>query len=338
MAPDTTKNITSDLELNAPLLEAKPTRKQSSSPMTARQAFFKVITLQICASLAIFLMQLSAKVSTSMNGVSSAQILTVRGYVTLIFGIIVILKDKVDLSLILVHKTALFWRMVLGFAHNTLFTIGIQFLNLSMASVIFNINPFLGVILGAIILKEKISRMQVVALMFTLIGVVLLLMPCVFTASCGADTSLNGYVIFPLLAALARAFAMVGIRKCKGIHWILPTLALAASFCVISPIILIVTGDYVPFDSTNTPVLLMGAVFGIGSNMFTAKALAIGDMGFNMPITYLTVILSSFVDVVVMNVDIAWNQWAGTAVIFMGIVCVTFFKYQTQQKLKKLKA
>jgi len=317
-----------DLELNESLMPLESAKKHEKTQC------LKALAFQSVASCCTFLMMLCVKISTSEEGVSSSQLLAVRGYMTMLFGLYVIKKERLDLSRIRDYKATLLARMILGFLANYMLNAGIELLNLSMATTVFNINPLIGVLLGGLIFKEKITRLQVITLFITFAGVILLLKPCLFTGNCEEASQFNVFLIFPLLAAVLRAFVMVGVRKCKDIHWIFPTLALNLAFCIVSPTALFFSNEYTPFTWKNSLVMVMGGIFGIGSNTFTAKSLQVGEMGLNLPLSYMTVIFSSIADVLVFNVAIKWNQWAGAAVIFSGIICVTYVKFRQSQRSK----
>mmetsp|Transcript_35609 Transcript_35609/g.40441 ORF Transcript_35609/g.40441 Transcript_35609/m.40441 type:complete len:347 (-) Transcript_35609:52-1092(-) len=298
-----------------------------SMSKTIDKNFVRGIIFQILSSIFVFIMFFCVKMSNSINGISNPQILTVRGYIMMTIGLMISKVEKVDFSCLSEYKHRLGARMTLGFFSVALNHISLQVLTLSMSATLFNVNPIIGVFLAAIIFKERISTMQIFALFLAFLGIIVLVLP-------GEDNSFNGYMMLPLIAGCTRALALMCVRSCKGIHWIIPVMALSLPLCVLCPIYLWLSGEYVPFTWETLSYVVVGGFTGTLSSIFMTKSLQVAEMGLNLPISYLSVILTFLADEIWFDVGIEWNQIWGSLIIFSGVLCVTYVKYQHSQEEK----
>lgn len=143
------------------------------------------------------------------------------------------------------------------------------------ASLGYYINPFINVILGVIFLKEKLSKIQIIALFFALFGV------CYLTFSYGT---------FPFLAIiLACSFAFYALLRKKANIEAMPALTiettLALPFAVAFLIITFVTKTNT-YELSNLPMLglimLAGPITAIPLFLFgkAAETVSMTTLGF----------------------------------------------------------
>jgi len=331
---------TRDLELVSVVESANsPTEEKQGIPQTFKRktkerqdSLWKGVCFQLMSSLMAVATFTFVKISNTTNHIPNPQIILISSCVTFSMAAIIAFVNKVDLSDGLNYKKLLMLRSLSGMVNISVTPTAIQYLNLSVATTLMNTGPIIGVIFGVLFLKERFSATQGLAAVVSFFGVVLIAMPCLlFLMACDGDQAWNAYLILPLVSGFSRAFTRVMVRSCKTIHWVMPVLVAAAPMIPVSLLFMLVSGMYtsLSFEAFFT-VSLSGCV-GTTGHIFMVKATLVAEIGFSMPLSYLSVVLCFLVDALYFNSPVGKTHIIGAAVIFAGLVLLTWAKYSQKK-------
>jgi drug/metabolite transporter (DMT)-like permease len=225
------------------------------------------------------------------------------------------------------------WQVILfgimGYYMSSLFDfIGLQYLSATIERLILFLYPTFTVLLNAVIFKEKISRVQVMALLLTYAGVALGCIGELKLEEVAGAQFLTGFV-FLLLCALFFALYLVGagrLTQKAGATSFTAYAMLAAGAGVLLHFVL--RGKYdLPLDSgtlgygallgivaTVIPSFLISrGIKSIGSN----KAAIIASIG---PVS--TIVQAHFI----LGEPVSWLQIGGTLLVIIGILLISYKK------------
>lgn len=130
------------------------------------------IILIILSALFFSLMSTTVK---SVNEFPLVQKVFFRNLIGVIILSIFVMKDKGILKVN--NKKLMFGRCAFGLTGVFLYYKSISMLNLSEAVVINKLSPFFVMLLGVVILKERIKFSQILAIMLAMVGITILLQP-----------------------------------------------------------------------------------------------------------------------------------------------------------------
>lgn len=204
---------------------------------------------------------------------------------------------------------------VLLYANWQIFLIGVLTDRIIETALGYFINPLVTVLLGVFVRKERLSRLQWVA-----VGV----------AAVGVFISALAYGRFPVIAlGVALTFAMYGaVRKHTGdnvdsltgltVETLIGTVVAVAQLFVIAG----VAGRLSAFDfgpAVTIPLLLSGLVTAIPLLLFGAgmRRLPLSQMGF---IQFLTPILAFFTGYFIFHEEMPFARWVGFIAVWIALV------------------
>lgn len=182
---------------------------------------YKGITLIILAALFFSLMATTVK---SVNEFPLIQKVFFRNFIGVIILSFYVVKDKSILKIN--NKVLMFGRCAFGLTGVFLYYKSLGLLDLSEAVVINKLSPFFVIVLGGLVLKEKIKTSQFIAVFIALGGIVVLLRPQMSIDIMPA--------IIGLLGALSAAGAYTIIRELR--HSDKPT-TIVFYFCLSSTLV-----------------------------------------------------------------------------------------------------
>lgn len=268
-------------------------------------------------------------------GVGSDEIITSRiiwSFILTVLFIVVIGQWKIllaDVKQLWQHKSA-FWSLVAASYLISLnwyiFIWAVNNGHIIETSMGYYINPLVSIVLGVIFLKERLSKAQVLACFFALIGVLVLVIA-------------NGK--FPFVAlGLALSFGLYGLMK-KKVR-IQPTRGLAIETLFILPVALIyyvyllMNGEAVLFDAEPTIVLYL-----IGTGIVTAIPLILFAVGAqNIPLylvgffQYIAPTMTLILGVLIYDEKFGGIELLAFSFIWLAII---IFSYATLKQTKKSK-
>lgn len=168
-------------------------------------------------------------------GVMSVVALSFTGKITLVFN----------------NKAGLLWRGLLGGIAIGLGFLGITKLGIIKASMIINSYPLFATLFGSIILKEKIDKVTMIAMLFAFSGLLL-----VMSGDGALSFSFDTYSILTLLGAILGGLAVVQVKKLSQSE---SSSAIYVAQCIVGAAIMVIPAVSKPISlSQNALAMLIG--------------------------------------------------------------------------------
>ena len=277
------------------------------------------IVLIILSALFFALMATTVK---SVGNFPLVQKVFFRNFVGLILLSFYMIKHKNLLKVN--HKPLLLSRCLLGLTGVFLYYRSLELLNLSEAVVINKLSPFFVVVLGGLILKEKIKPLQVFAVFVALSGTVILIRPTPDVSLVPALTGLSG--------ALAAASAYTIIRHLRRFD---KPITIVFYFCLVSSIItfpLLVPVFVMPTWIEALKLILIG-VFALSAQLLMTQAYHFAPASQLSIYTYLNIVFSTLLGIVLYKEVIESFFIIGAGLIIFGGF-LNFYAHKPKKKLK----
>ncbi|MDE1871382.1 MAG: EamA family transporter [Candidatus Micrarchaeota archaeon] len=136
-----------------------------------------------------------------------------------------------------------------------------KFISSSLATVVYRISPLLMLIFLPIILKERVSKLQIIALLLGFAGLYIAITGGSITALGGANTAIIGFVA---LIALSSAFVSVAIKKYSFDMEIAVFIFSLATFVFFAALFFAVKAPFQPVNaSALLAILYVGAIYNV---------------------------------------------------------------------------
>ena len=194
---------------------------------------------------------------------------------------------------------------------------GLAYLPFAENIAIYMIGPVITTILAFLILKEKISFMQVIIVIIGLIGALVIANP--------NSASFNFAVIFPFLAALCFAFFTISTKFLNSSDSNQTTLLYTAiTGTILSLPFIIYFWEWPNFNQTML-MFCLGLLATLGHFLFI-EALKIVSASFAAPFVYLTVLLAAFWGYILYEEIPQQNTILGAFLIIIAGIIITKFK------------
>lgn len=267
----------------------------------------KGILLIILAALFFSLMATTVK---SVNEFPLIQKVFFRNFVGVIILMVYVVRDPSILKV--ENKPLMFGRCVLGLTGVFLYYWSISLLNLSEAVVINKLSPFFVILLGGLILKEKIRPSQFVAVALALTGIVILVNPSL-------DMDIMPALI-GLLGAISAAGAYTIIRELR--HTAQP-MTIVFYFCLSSTIVtspFLISNFVMPTPLQFLQLILIG-VFALIAQLLMTNAYRYAPASQLSIYTYMNIIFSTIWGVVFWKESLTTTFIIGAGlIIFAGFI------------------
>lgn len=264
------------------------------------------IVFIIMAALFFSLMATTVK---SVNQFPLIQKVFFRNFVGVIILSFFVIKDKSILKVN--NKKLMFGRCAFGLTGVFMYYMSLGLLDLSEAVVINKLSPFFVIILGGIVLKEKIKPSQFVAVFIALSGIVILLRP---QMSIDIMPSIIG-----LIGALAAAGAYTIIRELRHTD---QATTIVYYFCLSSTIVtfpFMITNFMMPSLLELFQLCLIG-IFALIAQLFMTNAYRFAPASQLSIYTYMNIIFSAFWGV------LFWSETlSSTFIIGAGLIILAGF-------------
>ncbi|XP_078343970.1 solute carrier family 35 member G1-like [Oculina patagonica] len=237
---------------------------------------FLGIILAIIASLVVSVTALMVKLAET---IPSLEVTVIRLTIQLVFSLpsMVFFQDKFIYPW--KHSKYLLLRGVTGATAMTLSIYAVKHMPLADARVIIYTSPVFTAILGRIFLKEPVSKFDVIAMVLSIGGVVLIGRPTFLFGSLGTSTSSKQAWVPTLVAvcaAIVTAFSIILTRKMSqevGTRVVVFYFALVGS--IISLAGSLISGFKFPDCGTHDTIFALAAgVLGYSGELIATKALA----------------------------------------------------------------
>ena len=194
---------------------------------------------------------------------------------------------------------------------------GLAYLPFAENIAIYMIGPVITTILAFLILKEKISFVQVVIVIIGLIGAIIIANP--------NSASFNFAVIFPFLAALCFAFFTISTKFLNSSDSNQTTLLYTAITGTILSLPFIIFFWEWPNLNQTMLMFCLGLLATLGHFLFI-EALKIVNASFAAPFVYLTVLLAAFWGYILYEEVPQQNTILGAFLIIIAGIIITKLK------------
>ena len=194
---------------------------------------------------------------------------------------------------------------------------GLAYLPFAENIAIYMIGPVITTILAFLILKEKISFVQVVIVIIGLIGAIIIANP--------NSASFNFAVIFPFLAALCFAFFTISTKFLNSSDSNQTTLLYTAITGTILSLPFIIFFWEWPNLNQTMLMFCLGLLATLGHFLFI-EALKIVNASFAAPFVYLTVLLAAFWGYILYEEIPQQNTILGAFLIIIAGIIITKLK------------
>ena len=231
-----------------------------------------------------------------------------RNLVAVIFALVVILKERPEISLNRGDVGTLLLRSAFGTVGILCNFYAVDHMLLADANILNKLSPFFALIMGVLILKEKISMFQVSTVLLAFMGAFLVIKP-------GAGV-VSGPAVIGALGGLAAGTAYTFVRKAgmRGIPGPFIVFFFSAFSCVI--IFPVMMAGYVPMQASQLIFLLL-AGFSAAIAQFCITAAYVNAPARDISIyDYSQIIFAALIGFVVFNQVPDIYSWAGYAIIF----------------------
>jgi drug/metabolite transporter (DMT)-like permease len=279
---------------------------------------YKGIILILLAALFFSLMATTVK---SVNEFPLIQKVFFRNFIGVLILSGFVLRDKKILKVN--NKLLLTGRCAFGLTGVFLYYWSLSLLNLSEAVVINKLSPFFVIVLGGLILKEKIKPAQFLAVFIALAGIVVLLRPQMDIDMFPAIIGLTG--------ALAAAGAYTIIRELR--HSDSP-LTIVFYFCLSSTVVTLpfLIGQFVMPSMMELFQLSMIGVFALIAQLLMTNAYRYAPASQLSIYTYMNIIFSTLWGVLFWNESLSSTFLIGAGlIIFAGSI-----NFYTANKIKSV--
>ena len=194
------------------------------------------------------------------------------------------------------------------------------------SSLGYFINPFINILLGVFLLKEKLSKPTLVSLLFAAIGVLFI--------------SWDQHRIPWIALILAITFALYGFSKKKIQINSLNSNKIEALFFVGPAILYLVYLHYFHYDSTvhyssyNMLLLMGGGIITGVPLLFFSKAAQLVPLSILGFFQFISPTLQFLSGVLIFNEPLSTNKLLGFILIWSGMLFLTFTKYKQHSKVR----
>ncbi len=273
---------------------------KTNSPITAA-AYWMLITLISFSVLAVAVRELTKSLGT-------AEILFFRSLFGLIIIAFIVYKTGTkQLKTRQFKKHAL--RNVAHFLGQYGWVTGIAFIPLADVFALEFTTPIWAVIIAAVMLKEKISRARIAALVFGIIGVMVILQPSTHAIHPAALAVLAGAASYALSHTLTKSIAQ--FDSPVAIIFYMSLIQLPIAF------ILSITNWVMP-SGIMWLWLVTVAACALLAHYCMAKALSLADAMLVIPLDFLRLPLIMLVGLLLYNEQPEWSLLAGASLMLLG--------------------
>jgi len=216
--------------------------------------------LMTAAAFFLSLVPLAVKLVPVDSGIPTSEKLVARGLVAAVFTFILLKKRKE--SLVSARPWLLFLRSALGTIGMVLYFTALEKLPLADTVTINKLSPFFVLLFSWLFLKEKLKRIQIIAIFIAFSGVALVAHP--------DEMSISNAVIFALASAVFAGAAYTTLRALRKYDSPLRVVFWFSLFSVVAFLPKTISGGVMPTGTTILPLLGIGIAGVLGQVLMTA--------------------------------------------------------------------
>jgi len=212
------------------------------------------------------------------------------------------------------HTSKILLRALLGIILNICYVIGVSTMEVSIASVLFYINPIFMMLLATIFLGEVLKLPDILACLSSFLGVVFIIKPHFIFGNSFSKNGENpeqaeGYLfsaILMMVAALCTASVYIIFKKSGAkIHYFVMTFYYGLISVLVIPFIIMLFGiERSELRSEYVPVLILTSFLNFASSMCVYKAFTYDKASRLTTLSYSEILLTFFIDTIVLQTSI----------------------------------
>ena len=283
--------------------------------MSKRQT---AIILMLFSTLSFSVMQLVVKLSS--GDLPTMEQVFARNFITLFIGLVMALRAGVPLLGKRENRPLLLGRSILGYIGVVGYFYATTHMNVADASLLHRSSPFFVILFSAIFLKNRLTKVQITALLLAFAGSVLVINP-----------SFNVNVIPALVGVLSAAGAggaYVAINALKGReHNSTIIFNFSALSCLIS---LLFAGSFVMPRGMDWLMLLGIGVFAGAGQILLTQAYKMTEPGSVSIINYTGILFSALFGVLFLHEPLGVRSVCGIVLIFAAALLLYFARGKTE--------
>ncbi|XP_054166030.1 solute carrier family 35 member G1-like [Oppia nitens] len=288
----------------------------------------------ICAVLSVICWSLSSLIVKILTNLHSIQILVFRSIFQLVFYGTCIAIKKYPLFGVYGHRIDLVLRSLSGTVALSSIFMAYRMMPFSDASTIHFSSPVFVTVFAYFILKEKVSILQVITGVLTLIGVTIISKPQFLFGS--ESQVIHMYRLegigLSVLASVSAAFAIINLRKLKTTPAAVVVFWFAFSIIICGSIGLVILNQFVvPTNLWSWTLLIAIGFLGIGDQYFLTKSLQYESAGPVSVARTFNIVLSFIWEATILAEPIEWTSVTGAVIISTCVVALAIVKWQTEK-------
>ena len=273
------------------------------------------IVLMLFSTLSFSIMQLIVKLSA--GSIPTMEQVFVRNFITLIFGLFMILYGKAPMLGKKGNRGLLFGRAVFGYIGVAGYFYATTHMNVADASLLHRSSPFFVILFSAIFLKNRMTRSQITALLLAFAGSILVINP-------SFDSSVVPALVGVISAAGAgAAYVLINALKAKESN---ATIIFTFSWvsCLLS--LLLGGGTFVVPHGTQWAMLLGIGVFAGAGQVLLTQAYKLTEPGEVSIVNYTGILFSALFGAVFLHESMSIRSICGITLIFSAALLLYFAK------------
>ncbi len=224
-------------------------------------------------------------------------------------------------------------RAITGTVSITTIYMAYRLMPIADASTIHFASPVFVAVFGYFLLKEKLTIIQIVTGIITLIGVVIIAKPeFIFGSESEVvhEHRIEG-TILAIIACITGAFVQIFLRKL--VKTPVSIVCVWFAFCIVISglIILIIIDELVWPKGLNTFLLLFGnGLCCVGDQFFFTLAFKHENAGPVSVVRTFNIALVFIWEILILSNTVEWTSIVGAAIVFSCIIIITVFKWKSE--------
>lgn len=269
----------------------------------------KAILLMVVSTFSFSVMQLVVKLTS--KAIPTMEQVLARNFVTLLLGWFMLRRDHSPAFGYKENRLALLGRSVFGYIGVAGYFYATTHMNVADASLLHRSSPFFVIIFSALFLKNRLTKVQVIALLLAFVGSVLVINPSFNSAVAPA--------LIGVLSAAGAGAAYTIINYLKGRE---SNATIVFMFSLVSCVLSTVMGgrDFILPNAAQLAALLAIGVFAAIGQLCLTQAYKMTNPGEVSIINYLGIIFSAVFGLLFLNEKIGLRSLGGIVLILTAAV------------------
>mmetsp|Transcript_63475 Transcript_63475/g.72739 ORF Transcript_63475/g.72739 Transcript_63475/m.72739 type:complete len:342 (-) Transcript_63475:85-1110(-) len=316
-------------------LEAEPsvsTKCASGASTGQPKSKYSGMIYMLASAFCFFFMYFITKCLTSRTSIPSAQILAIRAIFMLgINGFYLYRTPGLSIEFDRKYHLGVFIRAIGGGCGGIFQYWGVSLVGISEFYAIWFLYPFVAILLGGIVLKEKVTPVQGIVGLVAFSGVLCVIQPGFIFGEPDASTQAlrppTWCYFVPLMAAFCSGVNCAALRFCKDIHYMIPVFYTGLSTGLSSLLCMFLWQGAKALNMEELVLGCLAAFFGALAQMLIAKGIGSESLAFATPISYVQVLFGFIADTFYFHHEFNFISILGGLIVFMGCILLACSKF-----------